>query len=136
VVSGQLGWSDGPPELQGRFGIGGNRAEGLPRGYPETMVRGRTLEGWSVAYRLPLWQPFAGLETTPWVSRQFVLEGFYDAARVGDRLEEGDWYRSAGAELHFEFSYWLVRFAPGIGIARQIDGLEDTASYLSLGFRW
>ena len=136
VVSGQLGWSDGPPELQERFGIGGNRAEGLPRGYPETMVRGRTLEGWSAAYRMPVWQPFAGLETTPWVSRQFVLEGFYDAARVGDRLEEGDWYRSAGVELHFEFSYWLVRFAPGLGIARQIDGLEDTASYLSLGFRW
>ena len=136
VLSGQLGWSDGPTDLQGRFGIGGNLAEGQPRGYPATMVRGRTIESWSTAYRLPLWQPFAGLATTPWVSRQFVLEGFYDAARVGDQLDEGDWYRSAGAELHFEFSYWLVRFAPGLGIARQIDGLEETASYLSLGFRW
>lgn len=136
VIGGQLGWSDGPQDLQGRFGIGGNLSQGLPRGYPLTMVRGRTLEAWSTAYRLPLWRPFAGLDTSPWVTRQAVLEGFYDAARVGDRLDEGHWYRSAGAELHLEFSFWLVRFAPGLGIARQIDGLEETAGYLSLGFRW
>ena len=140
VVAGQLGWSDGPVDLQGRFGIGGNRAIGVPRGYPQTMVRGRTLEALSGAYRLPLWQPFAGLGTTPWVTRQVVVEGFYDTARVSDRLGDpenaGDWYRSAGGEVHLEIEFWLARFSPGLGVARQIDGLEDTVTYFALDFRW
>ncbi len=138
VLAGQLGWSDGPQDLQSRFGIGGNFSQGLPRGYPQTIIRGRTLEAASAAYRVPLWRPFAGLGTTPWETRQVVAEVFYDAAKVGDTLDDeaARWYRSAGAELHLEFSFWLVRFAPGLGIVRQIDGFEDTASYVSLGFRW
>jgi hypothetical protein len=133
----QMGWSDGPHDLQARFGIGGNRAEGLPRGYPTVIERGRCLEAYSLAYRLPVWRPFDGAGTSPWVTRQVVLEGFYDAASVTDSLQDKHrWYRSAGAELHLDFSYWLVRFAPGVGVARQIDGLEDTAGYLSLGFNW
>jgi hypothetical protein len=136
VGAGQLGWSDGPRDLQGRFGVGGDRAMGAPRGYPLTMARGRALEAWSLAYRFPLWRPFDGAGTTPWVTRQFVAELFWEGARAGDRLGEGDWFRSAGAELHLEFSFWTVRFAPGLGVARQVDGEEDDAGYLSLGFRW
>jgi len=136
LVSGQLGWSDGPHDLQSRFWVGGDRAMGNPRGYPLTMARGRTLESWSAAYRLPVWRPFDGAGTTPWVTRQVVLEGFYDAARCGDQLGEGFWFRSVGVEAHLEFEFWLARFAPGVGVARQVDGLEDTAGYLSLGFRW
>ncbi len=138
VLAGQLGWSDGPHDLQGRFGLGGNISHGIPRGYPNTMARGRTLEGLSAAYRFPLLRPFSGLDTTPWETRQVVVETFYDAGRVGDTFDDefAKWYRSAGAELHLEFSYWLVRFAPGVGVVRQIDGLEETAGYFSFGFRW
>lgn len=136
VGAAQIGWSDGPRDLQARFGVGGNRAQGLPRGYPTVVRRGRCLEAYSLAYRLPVWRPFDGLGTTPWVARQVVLEGFYDVAGVGDRLGEAAWYRSTGVEAHLEFAFWLVRFAPGVGVARQIDAGEDTVGYLSLGFRW
>ncbi|MBN8526605.1 MAG: hypothetical protein J0M02_14830, partial [Planctomycetes bacterium] len=136
VGSVQVGWSDGPHDLQARYGIGGNKAEGIPRGYPTVVERGRCLEAASLAYRLPLYRPFDGLGTTPWVTRQVVLEGFYDYGGIGDRLGDLRWYRSAGAEVHLEFAFWLVRFAPGVGIARQIDAKEETTSYLSLGFRW
>lgn len=136
VLAGTLGWSDGPESLQQRFSVGGNESSGTPRGYPDTMARSRCLEAASVAYRLPVWRPFRGAGTSPWVTRQAVVEGFYDAARGGPELGQGVWYRSAGVELHLEIEYWLVRLSPGLGIARQVDWLEDTVSYFSLGFRW
>lgn len=136
VAAGRLGWSDGPRDLQGRFWVGGDRATGLPRGYPLTMAGGRAIEAWSLAYRLGLWRPFSGPGPGPWVTRQAVLEGFWEGARAGDEPGDGRWFRSAGAELHLEFEVWLVRFAPGVGYARQIDGAEDDAGYLALGFRW
>lgn len=140
VGAAQLGWSDGPDSLQGVYGVGGNAALGLPRGYPSTMARGRTLTAASIAYRFPLWQGFRGVGSTPWVTRQLVAELYYDAARVGDRLERHDprarWFRAAGGELHLEIEYWLVRMAPGLGLARQIDGEEDLVLYFALGFRW
>ncbi|MCS6970588.1 MAG: hypothetical protein NZ552_06230 [Planctomycetes bacterium] len=140
VLGAQLGWSDGPPSLQGVWGIGGDAALGVPRGYPKTMARGRVLLAGSAGYRLPLWQGFVGAGTTPWVTRQLVAELFYDGARVSDVLRRHQpgarWYRAAGVELHLEIEYWLVRVAPGLGLARQIDGEEDYTIYAALGFRW
>ncbi|MEK7415539.1 MAG: hypothetical protein AAB263_19720, partial [Planctomycetota bacterium] len=109
---------------------------GLPRGYPLTMSRGRALEAASAAYRFPLLRAFSGCGTSPLVLRQLVVEGFYDAARAGDELGQGAVFRSVGAEVHGEFEFWLVRLDPGLGIAKQVDGIGDTVGYFTLGFRW
>ena len=136
VTAVTVGWSDGPRDLQGRFGVGGDAVMGLPRGYPLTMSRGRALEAASAAYRFPLLRAFSGCGTSPLVLRQLVVEGFYDAARAGDELGQGAVFRSVGAEVHGEFEFWLVRLDPGLGIAKQVDGIGDTVGYFTLGFRW
>lgn len=143
VIGGTWGWSDGPHDLQGRFGIGGNVAMGWPRGYPETMARGRCLDAGSVAWRMPLLRPFSGAGTSPWTTRQLVLETFYDIGRVGDDslLTGGSragipWFRSAGGELHLDVEFWALRLDPGLGMVHQLNGDHDTITYLTLGFRW
>ena len=138
VVGGSAGWSDTPATLQGRFDVGGNLGQGLPRGYNLIQASGAHLLGGSAAYRLPLWRPYHGADTSPWAWRQLVLEGFYDAARAGDDDfgRDSDWYRSVGAELHLDFTFSDIPLAPGLGIARQLDGDEDVTAWLALGFRF
>jgi hypothetical protein len=131
------GWSDGDSTLQGAFATGGETVTSLPilRGYPDVEAVGSHAAGWSVAYRLPLWRPEFGVGTQPWFLRQFVLEGFADAAKVSADHAYGDgrWYRSAGGQLSFDMELWKLRIAPGVVVARQIDGDEETHVSFALG---
>ena len=140
VGAGWIGWSDpdGATTLQGAFNIGGSDNALSPRGYNVRIVSGYYSLGYSAAYRMPLWRPFANFGTTPFGFRQLVLEPFFDGGQVSsDRIHgNGDWYRSAGGELAAEWEVWALRLIPVIGVARQLDGAEDTVSYLRLGFQW
>ncbi len=140
VVGGLVGWTsqDATRTLQGRFAVGPPSTLGIPRGYHETAAIGDYLLGWTLAYRLPVWRPFRGLGTTPFALRQVVVEAFLDGAKVmADSLgDRAPWYRSAGGELHLDTEIWALRLAPGLGVARQLDGPEDTVAYLTLGFAW
>jgi hypothetical protein len=139
VVRGQLGWSDGDDPLQGNFSIGGGLTTGLPRGYlNEAVATGRHLLGASVAWRLPLWRPFAGGGTTPFRGRQLVLELFGDAAQISDQRPGGgsydDWFKSVGAELFANAEFFDGIVSPGFGVAWQLDGEREVRAYFSLGF--
>ena len=140
VGGGYAGWSDqnGASNLQSQFTIGGANLILNPRGYPDPVVSGYYLVGYSGAYRLPLWRPFDNYGTTPFGLRQVILEGFFDAAQVStDHLHgNGDWYRSAGGELAADLEIWALRMAPGLGVAKQLDGKENTVGYIRLGYRW
>ena len=140
VAGGLVGWvsENATRTLQGRFHIGAPSTLQVPRGYRETTAVGEFIQGWSLAYRLPLWRPFSGFSTTPFVFRQIVLEAFLDGAKVTTEhlRAKAPWYRSAGGELHAEWEVWALRFSPGLGVARQLDGLEETVAYLTLGFTW
>ena len=140
VGAAYAGWSDpdGATTLQGAFTIGGTATVLTPRGYPERLVSGYYLFGYSGAYRLPVWRPFANFGTTPFGVRQVTLEGFLDAAQVStDHVHgNGEWYRSVGGELAVDLEIWALRLAPGFGVAHQIDGKEATTGYLRLGYRW
>lgn len=140
VGAGYAGWSDpdGATNLQGAYNIGGGDTVLTPRGYPDRIASGYYLVGYSGAYRLPVWRPFANFGTTPFGFRQVTLEGFFDAAQVSsDRLHgNGDWYRSAGGELAMDMEVWALRLAPGFGVARQLDAKKDTSAYIRLGYRW
>jgi len=135
-LAGAAGWSDGDQPTQGTFGIGGSLGQGLPRGYFDIEAVGRYLAAGSVAYRLPVWRPFKGYGSSPWMHRQVVLEAFYDAGMVSsDRiLGDGVLFASVGGEIHDCWEFYGFLLQPGIGVARQLDGLEDTVVYLSLGF--
>lgn len=137
VAGGVVGWSAQPVSyLQGRFQVGGSSGLDLPRGYGSTVAAGDQLLGWTAAYRLPVWRPWAGIGTTPFSLRQVVLEGFVEGAKASpDRPGgRGDWYRSAGAELRLNLEIWAVRSNPGLGWARQLDGAEDDAVYFTLEY--
>jgi hypothetical protein len=137
VLGASVGWSDAEKTLQGRFDVGGDNALGQPRGYDLIVDTGANLLAGSLAYRLPLWRPFHGAATSPWAWRQIVLEGFFDAAQASDdRPGAGDWFRSAGVELHLDFRFSDLPLAPGIGVARQLDGDGDITAWLALGFRY
>jgi hypothetical protein len=141
VVRGQVGWSDGDDTLQGNFSIGGGLFTGLPRGYiNEAVATGRYLVGGSVAYRLPLWRPFAGASTAPFRSRQLVLEVFGDTAQIDDRrLAGGDadgWFWSVGAEVFANVEFFDGVVSPGLGVACQLDGEQDVRAYFTLGFQF
>ena len=140
VLGGLVGWTseNATKTLQGRFAVGPPNEFGFPRGYTSTQAMGDYLQGWSLAYRLPLWRPFQGFGTGPFGFRQFVLEGFIEGAKVSyDNLRAAaPWYRSAGGELHADLEIWALRLAPGLGVARQLDGEEATVTYLTLGFAW
>ena len=139
VVGGVVGWSDLEGTwLQQRFQVGGNSGLDLPRGYPTLMAQGEHLLGWTTAYRMPLFRPFSGASTTPFAFRQLVLEGFCDGAKASNDRPggAGTWYRSAGGEVRADVEIWYLQFAPGLGLARQLDGGEDTVAYFTLEFTW
>jgi hypothetical protein len=139
VVGGAVGWSEGDRFLQGQFSVGGTfNLNQLPRGYTDTTAIGSYLLGGTVAWRTPVWRPFWGHSTTPFVTRQAVLELFFDAAKASsDRLGgDGEWFRSAGANLHLNLMVWELMVNPGIGVARQLDGDEDTTVLFGLDFLW
>ncbi len=139
VFGGALGWTEGDDFLQNQFSVGGTYGlNQLPRGYGTTQALGQYLVGGSVAYRTPVWRPFSGLSTTPFVDRQTILELFYDAAKVSsDELDgNGDWFRSVGANLHMNWMIWELRVNPGIGIAYQLDGEEEVRGLFGLDFIW
>ncbi|MBA2479804.1 MAG: hypothetical protein H0V44_04005 [Planctomycetes bacterium] len=139
VVGGILGWSEGDRYLQGDFTIGGSTSVNtLPRGYPKTEAVGFYLLGGSGAYRLPIWRPFTGFKTSPFVFRQVVLEAFYDVAKVSpDRIGgSGRWYRSVGGELHLQWEVWYVLLDPGLGVAQQLDADKDLTAYFTLQYGW
>lgn len=137
VLGGELGWSSGDRTLQGAFAIGGALGLSLPRGYVETQAVGDDLIAGSIAYRVPVWRPFKSYGSSPWVHRQVVLEGFVDGAKVSDDHIGGDghWFRSVGGEVHDCWEFWHLLLQPGIGVARQLDGDEDTVAYFSIDFR-
>lgn len=136
VVGASGGTNDGDTTLQGSFSVGGILGLGLPRGYYEIEAVGDHLVGGSVAYRLPLWRPFDGFGSSPFAHRQIVVEVFYDLAQVSrDHLfGDGDSYASAGMQIHDEWEFSGVIVQPGLGVARQLDGDEDTVVYFALGF--
>ena len=139
VFGGALGWTEGDDYLQNQFSVGGTyNLNQLPRGYGTTEALGQYLVGGSVAYRTPVWRPFWGHSTTPFVDRQTVLELFFDAAKVSnDELDgEGDWYRSVGANLHMNWMVWELMLNPGIGVAQQLDGDEATRVLFGFDFIW
>jgi hypothetical protein len=121
---------------QGAFSIGGALGQGLPRGYPDIEDVGRHLLAGSVAYRFPVWRPFTSFGSSPWVHRQVVLEAFYDAGIVSDerRFERSDLYESVGGEIHDSWEFYTLLLQPGIGVAQQLDGEEDTVVYITFGF--
>lgn len=137
-LSGQVGRSFGDDEtLQGSFSIGGILGLGLPRGYYDIEAVGTWLVGGSAAYRFPLWRPFHGFGSSPWTHRQVAMEIFYDAAEVSrdQLLGDGQLYASTGIEIHDEWDFYGFRLQPGVGVARQLDGDEDTTVYFTLSFR-
>lgn len=138
VLNGELGWSGGLHLLPGAFAIGGITSIGLPRGYLTTVATGEYAVAASGAYRLPLWRPYQGFSTSPWVFRQLVLEGFFDAGKVSmDRIGgDGHWYRSVGGELHAQWEFWTAYISPGLGIAQQLDANKDLTGYLALDFTY
>lgn len=140
VGAGWVGWSDpdGATTLQGAFDLGGSANPYSPRGYPERIVTGYYSLGYSVAYRLPVWRPFANFGTTPFGFRQLVIEPFLDGGQVStDHVHgNGGWYRAAGGELAADWEVWALRLDPVVGVAKQLDGAEDVTTYVRLGFRW
>ena len=139
VFGGALGWTEGDDYLQNQFSVGGTYGlNQLPRGYGTTQALGQYLVGGSVAYRTPVWRPFSGHSTTPFVDRQTILELFFDAAKVSsDKLDgTGDWFRSIGANIHMNWMVWELMVNPGIGIAYQLDGDQDVRGLFGLGFNW
>jgi hypothetical protein len=140
VTSGAVGWTDGDEYLQNQFSIGGTYAMNqLPRGYDTTEALGQYLVGYSLAYRTPVWRPFWGHTTTPFVDRQTVLELFFDAAKVSDEEldgDDGEWFRSYGANVHMNWMVWELMLNPGLGVAQQLDGDEATRVLFSLDFIW
>lgn len=139
VVGGAVGWSEGDRFLQGQFSVGGTfNLNQLPRGYTETTAIGSYLVGGTVAWRTPVWRPFWGHSTTPFVTRQAVLEVFFDGAKASsDRLDgDGEWFRSVGANLHMNMMVWELMVNPGIGVAKQLDGDEDATVLFGLDFLW
>jgi hypothetical protein len=139
VFGGGLGWSEGDDYLQTQFSVGGTyNLNQLPRGYTTTQALGQYLVGGSIAYRTPVWRPFQGHSTTPFVDRQTVLELFFDAAKASsDRLNgDGEWFRSVGANLHMNWMVWELMVNPGIGIAYQLDGEEEARGLFGLDFIW
>jgi hypothetical protein len=139
VFGGALGWTEGDEYLQNQFSVGGTyNLNQLPRGYGTTQALGQYLVGGSIAYRTPVWRPFWGHSTTPFVDRQTILELFFDAAKVSnDELNgEGDWFRSVGANIHMNWMVWELMLNPGIGIAYQLDGDEEVRGLFGLDFTW
>ena len=139
VFGGALGWTEGDDYLQNQFSVGGTYGlNQLPRGYGTTQALGQYLVGGSVAYRTPVWRPFSGQSTTPFVDRQTVLELFFDAAKVSsDKLNgTGEWFRSIGANVHMNWMVWELAVNPGIGIAYQLDGDKDVRGLFGLDFNW
>ncbi len=140
VVGGNVGWSN-PQDattLQGVFSIGGRGNPYASPAYPDRIVSGYYLLGYSTAYRLPVWRPFDNYGTTPFGFRQLVLEGWYDGAKVStDQINgNGDWYRAVGATLYADWQVWALRLDPGIGVGQQLDGNEATVVFVQLGYRW
>ncbi|HEX6812124.1 MAG TPA: hypothetical protein VF384_10915 [Planctomycetota bacterium] len=137
AVRGQIGWSDGDDTLQGNFSVGGGLSRGLPRGYyDEAVATGQYLLGGSLAYRFPVFRPFAAASTTPFRGRQLVVELFGDTANVSnDKLNgDGEWFTSVGMELLANFEFFDSGLSPGVGVAFQLDGERDVRAYFSLGF--
>lgn len=137
VLRAQAGWSDGDDVLQGAFSVGGGLATGIPRGYlDEAVATGRYLAAGSLAYRFPLWRPFAAASTTPFRGRQLVVELFGDTAQVGDDrwFGDADWFTSVGMELHANAEFFDSILSPGLGIAKQLDGDQDVRVWFTLGF--
>jgi hypothetical protein len=137
VLGGELGWSEGDQTLQGAFAVGGALGLTLPRGYVETQATGADLLAGSFAYRFPVWRHFKSFGSSPWVHRQVVVEAFIDGAKVSsDHIGgDGEWFRSIGGEVHDSWEFWYLLLQPGIGVARQLDGDEDTVAYFSIDFR-
>jgi hypothetical protein len=123
------GWSDGMETLQGAFALGGWSFERamIPRGYPGTLGSGPYMGGYSAAYRMPLWRPYWGASTTPLYVKQVVFETFFDAGKISSNepFGDGQWFRSAGVQLSVDVEYWMLKFQPGIIIAKEFDGSED-----------
>jgi hypothetical protein len=137
ALRGQVGWSDGDNTLQSNFSVGGGLSSGLPRGYlGEAEVTGRYLEAASIAYRFPAWRPFKGFGTAPFRHRQLAAEVFVDGAKVSsDGLSgDGEWFKSAGFEVHSGWEAVDLLIQPGVGVALQLDGDEDLEAYFTLGF--
>ncbi len=140
VFGGALGWTEGDEFLQNQFSVGGTYGlNQLPRGYGTTEALGQYLVGGSVAYRTPVWRPFWGHSTTPFVDRQTVLELFFDAAKVSNEEldgDDGEWFRSVGANIHMNWMVWELMLSPGIGVAQQLDGDEATRVLFGFDFIW
>jgi hypothetical protein len=138
VVGGEVGWSRGDRFLQGEFVVGGASGAALPRGYPDAIAVGNYLLAGSAAYRAPVWRPFDGFSTSPFVFRQIVVEAFVDTAKVSpNRINgQGSWYRSVGGELHAQWEFWYTLVDPGLGVAKQLDGDGNTVAYLTLAYGW
>jgi len=136
-LAGRLGTSDGDEVLQGSFAIGGAFGLDIPRGYVDREATGDHIVAYSMAYRFPVWRPFDGFGSAPFRHRQLVIETFYDAAKVSSDEPGGDgrWFRSWGALAISDWEVWVLRIQPGIGVAQQVDGDEDTRLLFQLGFR-
>ena len=113
-------------DIAGTGTIGSGRAQ----------ATGRHLLAGSLAYRFPLWRPFAGYSTAPFRGRQLVLELFGDTGQVSrDRLGgDGDWFTSVGGELHFDGEFFDGGLSPGVGVAYQLDGEQQVRVWFALGF--
>ncbi|MCK6491409.1 MAG: hypothetical protein L6R48_24430, partial [Planctomycetes bacterium] len=133
-----VGWSDGDDVLQGAFAVGGRTAASaaILRGYGHAVeATGSHLGGWSLAYRVPLWRPELGAGIQPLALRQVVAEGFLDAAKTSSDHPFGDgaWYRAAGLQLSLDAEVWVLRLAPGVALARQLDGDRRWGAEFVLG---
>ena len=139
VLGGIAGTSAGDRWLQGEFAVGGGTGMGLPRGYPLTQATGDYALAGSIAYRLPIWRPYAGWSSSPFSFRQLVVEGFADAGQVSnDRIGDhnADWYRSVGVGLFANLDIWTLNMNPGLVWAQQLDGTKDSSLGLALQMGW
>jgi len=139
VFGGIVGVSSGQRTLQGQFAIGGYSGIGLPRGYYyHTVAVGNYATAGSVAYRLPVYRPFAGFSTSPFVIRQVTVEGFYDTAKASEDhlFGDGTWYSSVGAELRANLEFWTAFINPGLIFAQQLEDQKKFVTYFSLDYQF
>ena len=99
----------------------------MPRGYPDTLATGPHLATYTTAYRFPVWRPFDALGTSPFVTRQLVMELYYEAGKISSNraFGDGEWFRSVGAEVTINLEFWGFLLNPGLGVSQQLDGEED-----------
>ena len=124
---------------QQSFQIGGIPSELNPyplRGYPERLVAGKYVASGTLEYRAPLFYPFKGPGTLPFLAEKVHGALFVDAGEAWDgnvAFRRSNLKVGAGAELRMDVTlgYWL-KVTPALGFAQGLSSGGDKQIYLTL----